>query len=80
MGFPGGSDSEASACNVGYLGLTPGLGRSPVGGDRNPLSFCAWRIPKDRGAWQAAVHGGQRVRHNWVTKHTAHRWCIVSGE
>ena len=19
--------------------------------------FCAWRIPKDRGAWQAAVHG-----------------------
>ena len=28
-GFPGGSDDKQSACNVGDLGLTPGLGRSP---------------------------------------------------
>ena len=27
--FPGGSDSKASIYNVGDLGLTPGLGRSP---------------------------------------------------
>ena len=26
-GFPGGSESKASACNVGDLGLIPGLGR-----------------------------------------------------
>ena len=26
MGFPGGSDSKKSACNVGDLGLLPGLG------------------------------------------------------
>ena len=29
MGFPGGSDGEESACNVGDLGLILGLGRSP---------------------------------------------------
>ena len=27
-GFPGGSDSKESACNVGGLGSIPGLGRS----------------------------------------------------
>ena len=29
MGFPRGSDSEESACNVGDLGSIPGLGRFP---------------------------------------------------
>ena len=28
LGFPGGSDGEESACNVGDLGSIPGLGRS----------------------------------------------------
>ena len=28
MGSPDGSDNEESACNAGYLGLIPGLGRS----------------------------------------------------
>ena len=31
MGFPGGSDSEESACNAAGLGLTPGSGRCPEG-------------------------------------------------
>ena len=29
MGFPGSSADKESACNVGDLGLIPGLGRSP---------------------------------------------------
>ena len=29
LGFPGGSDSKESACNVGDLGSIPGLARSP---------------------------------------------------
>ena len=37
--FPGGSDSEESACNVGDLGLIPGLERSPGGGHGNPLQY-----------------------------------------
>ena len=35
-GFPGGSDSEESACNVGDLGSVPGLGRSPGEENDNP--------------------------------------------
>ena len=38
-GFPCGSVGKVSACNVGDLGLIPGLGRSP--GERNgyPLQY-----------------------------------------
>ena len=31
-------------------------------------SILAWRIPMDRGAWQATVHGVTRVGHNLATK------------
>ena len=43
--FPGGSESKESACNAGNLGLIPGLGRSPVEGNGNPLQYFAWRVP-----------------------------------
>ena len=36
-GFPGGSDSKASACNAGDLGSIPGSGRSPGEENGNPL-------------------------------------------
>ena len=36
-GFPGGSDGRESACNAGGPGLVPGSGRSPRGGNGNPL-------------------------------------------
>ena len=39
MGFPGGSDCKASACNVGDPGSIPGSGRSPGGGNGNPLQY-----------------------------------------
>ena len=55
MDFPGGSDGKDSTCNVGDLGLIPGLGRSLAEGHGNPLQYsCLERI---RGAWQATVHG-----------------------
>jgi len=34
----------------------PGLGRSPAGGNSNPLQYSCLENPMDRGAWQAAVH------------------------
>ena len=37
MGFPGGSEVKASACNAGDLGLIPGSGRSPGEGNGNPF-------------------------------------------
>ena len=39
MGFPGGSDNKESTCNVGDLGLIPGLGRSPGEGKGYPLQY-----------------------------------------
>ena len=36
-GFPGGSAGKESACNVGDLGLIPGLGISPGEGNSYPL-------------------------------------------
>ena len=36
-GFPCGSAGRESACNVGDLGSTPGLGRCPGGGKGYPL-------------------------------------------
>ena len=39
LGFLGGSEDKASACNAGDLGLIPGLGRSPGEGSGNPLQY-----------------------------------------
>ena len=44
-GFPGGSDSKESACNVRDLGLIPGLGRSPGGGHGYPLQYSCLENP-----------------------------------
>ena len=34
------------------------------------FSILAWRIPMDREAWHATVHGVARVGHNRVIKHS----------
>ena len=36
---PSGSDCKEPACNVGDMGLIPGLGKSPGEGNGNPLQF-----------------------------------------
>ena len=56
-GFPGGSDSNESACEAGDLGSIPGLGQSPGGGHGNPLQYSCLENPMDRGAWWATVQG-----------------------
>ena len=55
-GFPGGSAGKESACNVGDLGVIPGLGRSLEEGMVTHSSILGCRIPMDRGAWWARVH------------------------
>ena len=35
----------------------PGSGRSPGGGNDNPLQYSCLENPMDRGPWQATVHG-----------------------
>ena len=49
--FPGGSDSKASAYNVGHPGSIPGSGRSPGEGNGNPLQYSCLENPMDGGAW-----------------------------
>ena len=44
MGFPRGSDSKESTCNVGDS--IPGLGRSPGGGHDNPLQYFCLENPQ----------------------------------
>ena len=61
--FPGGSDSEESACNVGDPGSIPGSGRSPGKGNGNPLQYSCLENPMDRGAWGSKVHG---VSKSWT--------------
>ena len=38
------------------LSSNPGLGRSPGGGNGNPLQYSCLENPMDGGAWQAMVH------------------------
>ena len=67
-GFPDVSIGKESTCNAGDtgdVGSVPGLGRSPGGGNGNPLQYSCLENPMDRGAWWATVHESQSVRHNW---------------
>ena len=43
--------------NAGDSGSIPGSGRSPGGGNGNPLQDSDLGNPTDRGAWWATVHG-----------------------
>ena len=59
LGFPGGSvvkNPPANAEDTGDTGLIPGSGRSPGGGNSNPLQCSCLENPMDRGAWWATVH------------------------
>ena len=53
----------ANAGDIREVGSIPGLGRSPGGGNGNPLPYSCLGNPMDRGAWQAAAH---RVTKNWT--------------
>ena len=56
-GFPCGSIGKESACSAGYLGSTPGLGRSPGEGKGYPLQYSGLEISTD---W--IVHGVTKSR------------------
>ena len=62
-GFPGGAAGKESACNAGDPGSFPGSGRSPGGGNSNPLQYSCLKNSMDREVWQATV---QRVTKSWT--------------
>ena len=63
LGFPGGSVEKnlpANAGDTGNVGLIPGLGRSPGGGNGNPLQYSCLGSPREGGSWRATVHGVEK--------------------
>ena len=62
-GFPRGASGKEPAANAGNVivaGSIPGSGRSPGGGNGNPLQDSCLENSMDREAWWATVH--------WVAK------------
>ena len=65
-GVPGGSAVKNLPVSIGEAGdpgSIPGLGRSPGGGNGNPLQYFCLRNLMDRGVWQATVN---RVAKSWT--------------
>ena len=59
LGFPHGSVVKNPPSNTGDsgdLGSIPGSGRSPGGGNGNPLHYSCMENLMGRGAWRATVH------------------------
>ena len=54
----------ASAGDIGDMGLIPGLGRSPGGGNGHPLQNLCLENHMDRGAWRLQSMGPLRVGHD----------------
>ena len=69
MHLPRRRSGNEPACNAGDpedaedAGSIPRSGRSPGGGNGNPLQHSQLENTMDRGAWQAAVHG---VTKSWT--------------
>ena len=57
-------DSSANTRDVRDAGWIPGSGRSPGGGNGNPLQYSCLENFMDRRAWEVTVHGSRRVGHN----------------
>ena len=54
---------SANAGDTRDMGLIPGSGRSPGGGNGNPFEYSCLENPMDRGIWWATVHG---VAKSWT--------------
>ena len=67
-------NQPANAGNIRDRGSIPGLGRSPGGGNGNPLQYSCQDNPMDREAWQATVFGVRKSRTR-LSKH-----CRLSKE
>ena len=63
MGSSGGSvvkNLPANSGDVEDVGLIPGLGRSPGGGNGDINQNSCLKNSRDRGAWLATVHGDHK--------------------
>ena len=56
--FPGCSEGKESTCNAEDLGLTPGLERSPGGGQGNPLQYPVFLPGESHGQRSLTARAG----------------------
>ena len=75
---------KESACNAEVVGdenFIPMSGRSPGGGNCNPLQY-AWREKScgQRSVVDTVRRGLQRVKHDWARAHTVHFWLYWPGK
>ena len=71
--FPGGSVVKEFICNAGEagdLGLIPGSGRFPGGGNGNPLQYPCWEIPWTEECGMLQSMGSWRVGCDWAPPFT----------
>ena len=64
--LPGGSEVKNPPANIGAagdVGLIPVSGRSPRGGNGNPLQYSRWEVRWTEGPGRLQSMGSQRVRH-----------------
>ena len=76
-GFPGGSvvkNLPAHAVGARAAGLIPGSGRSPGGGNGNPLQCSCLKNSMDRGTWWVGYSPWGRKESD-ITEHK----CTYSG-
>ena len=67
LGFPGGSDGKASACNAADTGVIPGSGRAPGEGNGSPLQCSCLENSMNQRSPVGYRPGGRKVRHDWAT-------------
>ena len=78
--FPGGSVVKNAADNASHAGLIPGLGRSPGGGNGNPLQYSCLENPMDRGAWWATYSPWGRQELDMTERLSTHSGCRATRE
>ena len=62
--------------NAEVLGSIPRSGRSPEGGNGNPLQYSYLGNPRDRGGWWATVHGVTKNQMTeWLSSHICTHSC-----
>ena len=72
LSFPDGSVGKESTYHAGGtedMSSVPESGRSPGGGNDNPLHYSCLKNSMDGGVWWSRVHGiakSDMTEHNWL--------------
>ena len=65
------------------MGSIPGLGRSPGGGNGNPLQYSCLEYPKYRETWMGIVHKSDTTKateHTGIVQGRAQKMCWLNDE